>query len=417
MRSGYFIDDYLPFFMQPLSGDAGPEAVISTAEGSARIDPGCVHSRLTRPAFALRQVAYPDRRPPVINRGTYIRVRLFDWAVEAFLRQPGVGPGSLQVVSIGAGFDTRPFYLSAGARENLRTYVEVDFPEVVARKMAAMQQADHFAQTQGLDLPFASVYGPLHASAADGDLPLSLTSEKYALVAADAADTAALGRALFDVARLDRHRPTLFLFECVMVYIRPAAADGLFAWLVAPDTGFSSVGMLLFEMIGGGDHFGEMMVKNLKSRNIQLPGLLDDLGAHRARLQRAGFLQTPSRRTGFAGFNLHELFARVVSRAELRRLNTLEPLDEVEEWALLMSHYVMYCGYSEAEAAGAKSATQQVAHPWEAFQQRCFAQGCLESRSIDRAAADPALGPIPGGRLPDGGRTGGRLSFRAPSPP
>jgi len=49
------------------------------------------------------------RKPPIINRGTFVRTRSIDLLIEAFLKSP---PETVkQVVSLGAGTDTRFFNL------------------------------------------------------------------------------------------------------------------------------------------------------------------------------------------------------------------------------------------------------------------------------------------------------------------
>ena len=71
----------------------------------------------------------PARRLPLMNRGTYVRQFAIDALVARFVGSQG--GGRVQIVSLGAGSDSRYFRLvrgERGLRERLR-YVEVDFGE------------------------------------------------------------------------------------------------------------------------------------------------------------------------------------------------------------------------------------------------------------------------------------------------
>lgn len=147
----------------------------------------------------------------------------------------------------------------------------------------------------------------------------------YSLVAADLRDVAGLEAAL-SAEGFDRARPTLFLAECVLVYLKDLEAQALLAWAAAaaehpaagpagpaegsaqregkPSTAAaepgapvrtaSSAGPALFaafEMVGPGDAFGQVMVRNIRARGCELHGMLahPTLEAQTARFGSVGW--------------------------------------------------------------------------------------------------------------------------------
>eukprot|EP00842_Homolaphlyctis_polyrhiza_P000284 jgi/Hompol1/1256/HPOL_000524-RA len=86
--------------------------------------------------FAKRGASSQTKRPPIINRGTYTRTYALDMLVHRFLDCPLLQGTEKQIVSIGAGCDTRYFQLkAAGIQPAL--YVEIDFPQITGRKAQA----------------------------------------------------------------------------------------------------------------------------------------------------------------------------------------------------------------------------------------------------------------------------------------
>jgi [phosphatase 2A protein]-leucine-carboxy methyltransferase len=61
------------------------------------------------------------------------------------------------------------------------------------------------------------------------------------------------------------------LAECVLVYMAPAAAHDLLAWLRAA-VRRAPLAALVYEMFALGDAFGRVMHRNLAARGVALPG-------------------------------------------------------------------------------------------------------------------------------------------------
>ena len=65
--------------------------------------------------------------------------------------------------------------------------------------------------------------------------------------------------------------PTLLLFECVLVYMAPAASTSLIKWFVDYLDQPTALGAVVYEMFGLDDAFGRMMLSNLKKVRLFFP--------------------------------------------------------------------------------------------------------------------------------------------------
>ncbi|UZP40840.1 hypothetical protein NXS19_008656 [Fusarium pseudograminearum] len=82
------------------------------------------------------------RRLPIINRGTYARTISLDNLIESFLsadQSTGSDSTPKQIVSLGAGTDTRPFRLFASKARPGLVYHELDFEVVTSKKLRTVQ--------------------------------------------------------------------------------------------------------------------------------------------------------------------------------------------------------------------------------------------------------------------------------------
>lgn len=254
----------------------------------------------------------PPKRPVLINIGTALRSSTIDRLVSDFVYST---PGA-QVVSLGAGSDTRFWRLHSCP--SLARYVEVDFEQVANAKAARIATT-----------ALGKAVGDAHA---DGQVLVE--AQVYALIAADLrSDT--WHEALF--SRLDRSRPTLFLYECVLAYLSPAAGNHLISSLAKP---LENVHLVCYDMCIAGDgttdgspsRFGRVMLENLAMRHLELPGAREYTtpSAYAARFKSV--LAT-------AGAQSLRSVWYSLDADERTRLSRLEGLDEVEELEMLLGHY------------------------------------------------------------------------------
>ncbi|CAG8817604.1 22415_t:CDS:2, partial [Gigaspora rosea] len=82
----------------------------------------------------------PVKRSPLINRG-------LDTLIIKFLE---IEDGRKQIISLGAGFDTRYFNLKSSLRKFYK-YFEIDFPEITAKKVAIIRKNKTLSEIIGDD--------------------------------------------------------------------------------------------------------------------------------------------------------------------------------------------------------------------------------------------------------------------------
>ncbi|KAL5334655.1 S-adenosyl-L-methionine-dependent methyltransferase [Aspergillus crustosus] len=297
------------------------------------------------------------RRLPIINRGTYVRTTAIDHLVSRFLGRtttsnPAWKAKKKQIISLGAGSDTRVFrLLSAHPTQDL-IYHELDFAVNNAAKIKAIRGTPLLQRVLGRleDVVISEAGDELH-------------SPRYHVHAVDlrtlgGAQGAEGGGASTNRLKgfVDAAVPTLLLSECCLIYLSPSEADGVvryFTQTLFPASERSeALALILYEPIRPGDAFGRTMVANLATRGIQLQTLhrYDSLEAQRRRFREQGF------DGGQAAADVDFLWERWVAEEEKERVGGLEMLDEMEEWKLLAQHYCVAWGWRDGHGDGSDSA-------------------------------------------------------------
>ena len=146
---------------------------------------------------------------------------------------------------------------------------------------------------------------------------------------------------------LDANIPTLFVSECVLMYLPDSASKKL---LNALSSRFSQAVCCLYEPILGQDTFGWMMQDNLMkagvARNDSCLVKTRSLTMHLDKLSKAGWKQG-------IGCDLYEAYERSILTAQDRlKANQCEFLDELEEFSLIMRHYCLIVACTEASRVG-----------------------------------------------------------------
>ncbi|KAF5229018.1 hypothetical protein FANTH_14344 [Fusarium anthophilum] len=276
------------------------------------------------------------RRLPIINRGTYTRTISLDTLIESFLdgdQDSEQGAGPKQVVSLGAGTDTRPFRLFASESRPGLVYHELDFEVVTSKKLRTVQatpklrnilkDATQLTQHSWSAKPTGCEYY-CHGQDLRG-FSQSKTPEEE-----DGTETTTKEKSL---PGLRTDIPTLLLSECCLCYLTSSEASDVIDFF---SSRIPNLGTIIYEPIRPDDAFGKMMVSNLAARRIQMPTLqmYQTPEDQRARMSKAGFEKVYH-------MTIEDIWQNWMSADEKRRVDSLEGLDEVEEWKLLAAHYIV----------------------------------------------------------------------------
>ncbi|TPX66355.1 hypothetical protein SpCBS45565_g04504 [Spizellomyces sp. 'palustris'] len=295
-------------------GISGDDAIRATNDDAAISRLAAVNQGYLSDPYAKHFVRRPQRRPPVINRA-------LDTLIQQFLRSGDGSPKTKQIISLGAGSDTRWFLLKAQDLHPAR-YYEIDFPEITGRKAQIIKKNKEMTELLGEHL-LTSGGTEIH-------------SDNYHLVPGDLRNfsTEILPR----IASLgfDKSLPTLFLSECVLIYISPHDSANLVQ--CAADSIESGV-FVTYEQILPDDPFGVTMLQNLKMRGIELLGIRAHPSLQR---QRDRYLTAGWDEAGAVDMNM--FWEQILDGDERTRVSALELFDEVEEWRLLSGHYCVSWG-------------------------------------------------------------------------
>lgn len=278
-----------------------------------------------------------------------MRTTAIDTLVERFLDSNHTSSSNKrQVISLGAGSDTRPWrLLSTHTNPNLDIiYHELDFPANTAPKISAILSHPHLLRTLRIDNP-------------DADLRLSpqrdaLHSPSFHIHPVDLRTLSKDTSPSF-LEGIDRTAPTILISECCLIYLRPDVADNVIAYFTesvfpappppSPPSNQDTppLALIIYEPINPHDPFGREMVLNLAARGLRLETLhkYHSLAAQRARMRDYGFA------AGQEAVDVDHLWEKWVSRGEHERIARLEMLDELEEWRLLARHYCVAWGWRD----------------------------------------------------------------------
>ncbi|CAG8155123.1 unnamed protein product [Penicillium olsonii] len=305
-------------------------------------------------ATALTPPGSATRRLPIINRGTYVRTTTIDQLVTRFLGPWSPNKQRKQIISLGAGSDTRVFRLLSSRKTPDFIYHELDFAVNTTAKIRAIRSAPELQRVLGIDSSVSGEGSPVTVSEA-GD---ALQSPSYHVHPVDLRSLPAHSNPAAALPGVETGLPTLLISECCLIYLSPIEAqkvvsfftEGLFGQ-IAPGsdgdalghTGVAPLGLILYEPIRPNDAFGEVMVSNLAARGIQLQTLhkYASLEAQRTRFREQGFGD------GQAAGDIEFIWKNWVTEEEKGRVAGLEMLDEMEEWELLARHYCIAWGWRD----------------------------------------------------------------------
>ncbi|KAL4085663.1 hypothetical protein PRIC1_014999 [Phytophthora ramorum] len=283
-------------------------------------------------------VKAPSRRMPLINRGYYARVAAVESLVRKFL---GAGQQRKQVVILGAGLDTMFFRLkSSGMLANCE-YVEMDFPDVTMQKVSTIKRRKPLNALLGLEDA-----KDFMAAVSSGYTELNVPG--YHLLPCDLRDLAATTTQL-EAAGVDRNLPTLFVSECVLIYMEAKFSTQLVGWAASC---FSDVSFALYEQILPDDAFGRVMMSNIKARGCDLLSIYDfpTVEAQIARFTEHSYEVAQC-------WDMNKIYYHYLDSAERAKRERLEIFDELEEFHLLQGHYCVVVASKLASTPAARALT------------------------------------------------------------
>ncbi|PSN64606.1 leucine carboxyl methyltransferase [Corynespora cassiicola Philippines] len=311
-------------------------AVRNTDQDAAGSRVSCVESGyLDDPYAALFATQPSTRRLPLLNRGTYVRTSAIDLLVDRFLTTSPSTPK--QIVSLGAGTDTRFFRLKDKYPSTNLVYHEIDFHPNTTDKLSSIRRHPQLYTKLSPAIPIRE-NAPSYHSPTFNIHPMDLRH-----LASRSSDIPP------PLPNLNPSTPTLLLSEMCLVYLPSRDVSAIIATFLSdylrPSTPAS---LVLYEPILPHDAFGRTMISNLSTRNIFLPTLTayPELGDQRARLRGYGFVG------GARAADTEVVWREWVSGAEKERVAGLEMLDEMEELELLLRHYCVAWGWRDGEVDG-----------------------------------------------------------------
>lgn len=275
----------------------------------------------------------PDvkKRDFIMHRGYWSRSEVFRGAIRAFVEK-----GGRQILSLGCGLDTLPFWtLEHWPEEKELKFFECDLLCVVKHKIEVLQKSKIFVEK------LTQLSGELKIETAKIDSP------RYALFEGDLNKTSLLTEA-FTGAGIDASKPTLIISECVFVYLHPETIPQIRTTL---RDYFNDLVLVDYEMIGNDSPFAKVMLKNFAESGIPLLAIKEFPSIEAI---SKDFTDLNFKRVEV--FSMEQVYYERLNPEELKRISKLEWADEFEEFNLMQSHYFVSITQKE-ESAECKAVT------------------------------------------------------------
>uniref|UniRef100_K3X9P2 [phosphatase 2A protein]-leucine-carboxy methyltransferase n=1 Tax=Globisporangium ultimum (strain ATCC 200006 / CBS 805.95 / DAOM BR144) TaxID=431595 RepID=K3X9P2_GLOUD len=227
----------------------------------------CKLSAVTQQYFAddflHHFVKKPSRRIPLIHRGYYLRHLAITQCVDLFLSNHS---SRVQIVSLGAGFDTLFFRLMQQSRRDI-SFAEVDCQGIVDAKKDILLNDATFAE---LFTPDGKNVTPDGGAAAVA-LQCSVDAQQstYSLISCDLGDATRIKASLV-AAGVDPSLPTLVIAECVVSYLDPTRGTELLQWL---SEWFADATAVIYDPFALNDAFGETLQRYFAVKGCELRSL------------------------------------------------------------------------------------------------------------------------------------------------
>ncbi|MES1907437.1 MAG: hypothetical protein MHM6MM_000552 [Cercozoa sp. M6MM] len=321
--------------MSDVSETSPPGVVQNTANDALLCKVSCAAKGYIDDPFIQHLARQKAKRAPVINRGYFVRVAAFERLCCEFIESTN---SPTQIVSLGAGLDSLYFRLarkySKTSKRMFRMF-EIDFARMTQHKVSLLTAQDASGSALREHLTDRVEFGQD-----------SVRDERYRLCAGDLAQFEQCKQALLD-AGLDTSLPTLFLSECVFIYMQVEHSR---KWLEFAGSMDESA-IAIYEQILPETPFGRTMRENLRQqRGIELPSYLafPTLVSQQQRLRDAGFQHVHAR-------DMNSVSSDYLPAELTRHAATREIFDEFEEFHLFQQHYMISFGLNKTTLLDASS--------------------------------------------------------------
>ncbi|KAL6710068.1 tRNA methyltransferase ppm2 [Coniothyrium glycines] len=265
------------------------------------------------------------RRNPLINRGYWLRMHAIEQVVHQFLKEDD-GKQKV-VVNLGCGYDPLPFQFwhRHASLSKQAVFMDVDYPQLMQRKRERL-----FVDPLLRDALLKTNLRP-------AELPMYVRSDRYIALGCDLKDLKTLENVLkteFDL----QDTSFLFIAEVSVTYMPVTEADALIRWCsTLPHARF---GLLEQYLPQGPEHpFARTMLSHFDKlqTSIKAVKFYPSLPQQSSRFLDAGWP------TLLIARNLWDLWSDdTFTPAALRHgLDSVEPFDEWEEFALFGTHYFL----------------------------------------------------------------------------
>lgn len=313
------------------------------------------------------------RKSPEIHLGYFTRVagmwRLMEELVSLVYSQSSMTSGhsgstSLQVLNLGAGFDTLYWRLrdhirshcveeklvgqvaSQGDTKLLSTQtkfkfqqIDIDLPEVAANKCTLVRR--NSTLMEGIKESQPSKSSDPDSGSQSVPKTTDFHSDDYHIVGCDFTRLADLETKMTDCG-VDFTTPTLLVAECVLVYLQPDKVSSFLQWIKEKFTG--GVAIVNHEQLNMNDRFGQVMLDNLSQRGCGLPGAFPACKNKESQVSR--LTAPPVGWDNAICWSMNEVYQSLLHSDEVARVERLEFLDEKELVHQLFDHYCVTLGWA-----------------------------------------------------------------------
>ncbi|ESZ94708.1 hypothetical protein SBOR_4902 [Sclerotinia borealis F-4128] len=274
------------------------------------------------PHFFRYFVKKPLRRSPLINRGYWLRMKAVDHVAKKFLEQNS--EKQKVVINLGCGYDPLPWQCMSrypAVSQNVK-FIDIDYKDLMIKKQTVVRNTPELnSMLTNLNIQ-------------EGDILLS--SDQYLQLGCDLRDLKRLEEIISRVVDIEKCS-FLFTAEVSITYMPTESADALIQWAnKLPDARFCLLEQLLPE--GTTHPFAQTMMAHFNKLGTPLGACkkYPTVAAQDTRFRSLGWPSVLAR-------NLWELWGAegFLDSKERMSLDSIEPFDEWEEFALFGCHYIL----------------------------------------------------------------------------